>query len=206
MSGMIQGGNGDIREEDALLVTACKKGDLGAFETLVRRYQTRMFTLCVRILGDRDDAAETVQESFLAAYRGLRGFRGEASFSTWLTTITVNLARNRLKQTRGRSRHEPYSLDDPLPSCRDCLLPDPPSGDPSAQELLEREEVRLRVQGCINGLEPGFREVLVLRDIEELSYGEVGAMLKLAEGTVKSRLFRARESVRDCLKKVLGKL
>jgi RNA polymerase sigma-70 factor (ECF subfamily) len=134
----------------------------------------------------------------------LGGFRGEASFSTWLTTITVNLARNRLKQTRGRNRHEPFSLDDPAPACDGCLRPDPPSPDPSAQEQLEREEVRRAVQGCINGLEPGFREVLVLRDIEELSYGEIGAMLNLADGTVKSRLFRARESIRDCLKKVVG--
>jgi RNA polymerase sigma-70 factor, ECF subfamily len=195
-----------IPDEDASLVASCRKGDLRAFEALVRKHQTRVFTFAFRILGDFEDAGEIVQDAFVAAWRGLGTFRCEASFSTWLTTITLNLARNRLKQVRGRRLREPLSLDDPVPLCEGCVVSDPPSDAPSALERLESEEIRQRVQGCINGLDPVFREVLVLRDVEEFSYGEIGKLLSLAEGTVKSRLFRARDAVRDCLKRVLGKL
>ncbi|MHC1696594.1 MAG: RNA polymerase sigma factor [Geobacteraceae bacterium] len=193
-----------LPDEDLELVDSCRSGDLKAFETLVNKYQARMFTLAFRVLGNPEDAGEVVQDAFVSAYRGLEKFRGDAAFSTWLTTITVNLARNRLQQMRTRKSHETCSLDDPLPGCGECGRSyDPPSNGPSAHEMLEREEVRLRVQGCINGLEPGFREALVLRDVEEYSYGEIGVMLRLAEGTVKSRIARAREAIRDCLKRVV---
>jgi RNA polymerase sigma-70 factor (ECF subfamily) len=195
-----------IPDEDASLVASSRKGNLTAFEALVRKHQARVFNLAFRILGDYEDAGEIAQDAFVAAWRGLGSFRGEASFSTWLTTITVNLARNRLKQVRGRRFRETRSLDEPVPVCEGCVAFDPPSEAPSAHERMETEEVRQRVQGCINGLEPGFREVLVLRDVEEYSYGEIGEILSLAEGTVKSRLFRARDAVRDCLKRVLGEL
>lgn len=196
-----------IADEDAELVSSCRAGNLDAFETLVRKYQARVFTLAFRVLGNHEDAGEVAQDAFVAAYRGLGKFRGDAAFTTWLTTITVNLARNRLQQTRVRQSRETCSLDEPIPGCEGCgITLDPPSADPGAHELLEREELRRRVQGCINGLEPGFREVLVLRDVEEHSYGEIGTMLSLAEGTVKSRIARARDAVRDCLKRVLGEL
>ncbi len=193
-----------LPDEDIELVDSCRAGDLNAFETLVNKYQARMFTLAFRVLGNPEDAGEIVQDAFVSAYRGLGKFRGDAAFTTWLTTITVNLARNRLQQLRSRKSHESCSLDDPLPGCSECGKSyDPPANGPSAHELLEREEVKLRVQGCINGLEPGFREALVLRDIEEYSYGEIGTMLRLAEGTVKSRIARAREAIKDCLKRVV---
>ncbi|RQW85080.1 MAG: sigma-70 family RNA polymerase sigma factor [Geobacter sp.] len=194
-----------LPDEDAELVASCRAGDLSAFETLVKKHQTRMFTLAFRVLGNQEDAGEVVQDAFVSAYRGLGKFRGDAAFTTWLTTITVNLARNRLQQMVSRRSREVCSLDDPIPGCGECnKANDPPSAGPSALELLEREEIRQRVQGCINGLEPGFREALVLRDVEEYSYGEIGTMLSLAEGTVKSRIARAREAIRACLKRVVG--
>lgn len=195
-----------FREDDARLIAACRQGDLASFEALVVRYQTRMFSLAFRILGVEEDAAEVVQDAFVAAFRGLAGFRGDAAFSTWLTTITMNLARNRLQQVRTRRQREPASLDDPLPACEDCLVAQPVSLAPSALDLMERKDQRRRIQECINRLEAGFREVLVLRDVEEYSYGEIGAMLSLAEGTVKSRLSRARDGVRQCLKQLMGEL
>jgi RNA polymerase sigma-70 factor (ECF subfamily) len=193
-----------LTSEDSVLVSACRKGDVDAFEKLVNKYKGRVFSLAFRVLGNYEDATEVAQDAFVAAWRGLGGFRGTAAFSTWLTTITVNQARNRLKQTRMRRQREPYSLDEPVQLCDGCVDSDPPSDGPSAHDQLEREEVRERVQGCINGLEPGFREVLVLRDVEGFSYGEIGTMLRMNDGTVKSRLSRAREAIRDCLKKVVG--
>ena len=140
----------------------------------------------------------------MSACRGIRSFRGDSSFSTWLTAITVNLARNRLKQTRGRRCHEALSLDDPIRTEEGCIAADPPSDAASAHELLEKREIRQKVWECIGFLAPDFREVLVLRDMQDYSYDEIGTILKLASGTVKSRLSRARESIRDCLKSKLG--
>jgi RNA polymerase sigma-70 factor (ECF subfamily) len=191
-------------DSDILLVSSCRKGDPAAFESLVLKYQKRMFNIAFRITGDYEDAGEVTQEAFLSAYRNIGGFRGDAGFATWLTAITVNLSKNRLKQTRGRRHHESYSLDDPIQTDAGFMAADPPSNSPSVLENIEKNDIRRKVQECINTLDVDFREVLVLRDMQDFSYGEIGAILKLALGTVKSRLSRARESVRECLKTKLG--
>ncbi len=191
-------------DDDTRLVSACKRGDMDAFDILVRKYQKKMFNIAYRITGDHEDACETVQEAFLSACRGIRAFRGDSSFSTWLTAITANLARNRLKQMQGRRCHEALSLDDPIRTEEGCMYADPPSDAESAHEQLEKQELRRQVWECIGYLDPDFRAVLVLRDMQDFSYEEIGGMLKLALGTVKSRISRAREAVRDCLKSKLG--
>ena len=167
-----------------------------------------MLNIVYRITGDYDDACEVVQEAFLSAYRAIKKFRGDAKFSTWLTGITVNHAKNRLRQTQSRSYHEVVSIDDPVETESGQLAPDPPSQEASAIEQLEQKEVQEKVQECIGGLDKDQREVLVLRDIEEFSYDEIGRILKIPDGTVKSRLSRARDALKDCLKmkKVIGDL
>ncbi len=191
-------------DDDTPLVCACKRGDMDAFDALVHKYQKKMFNIAYRVTGDHDDACETVQEAFLSACRGIRSFRGDSGFSTWLTAITVNLARNRLKQVQGRRCHEAVSLDDPIRTEEGCMAADPPSDAASAHEQLERQDMRRQVWECIDQLDADFRAVLVLRDMQDFSYDEIGGMLKLALGTVKSRLSRAREAIRDCLKSKLG--
>jgi RNA polymerase sigma-70 factor (ECF subfamily) len=156
--------------------------------------------------GVYEDACDIVQDSFLAAWLKLGDFRGEAKFSTWLTAIVVNNSKNRRQQNRLREQHVAYSLDAPLPGNEGDRLPDPPSGSASALEQLEETELRLFLNRCIAALSPEFREVLVLRDMQELSYDEVAGALKLREGTVKSRLFRARDAVKECLKKAVGSI
>ena len=203
---MVLGQKQTIVDEDADQVSCCKKGDLAAFERLVRKYEKKMFNIAFRIAGNYEDAGEIVQDAFVSAYRGMASFRGAARFSTWLTSITVNLAKNRLKQVRGIRRHEQFSLDDPLPGVDGGVKQDPPSTDPPVHELLEKRDVQLKVQHCINDLEPDFKEVLVLRDLQDFSYEEISAILKVHTGTVKSRLFRAREAVKDCLKRAMGEL
>jgi RNA polymerase sigma-70 factor (ECF subfamily) len=193
-------------DEDGALVAASRKGDLAAFECLVRRHQGRMLNIACRITGIYEDACEVVQDAFLAAHRGLGNFRGEARFTTWLTTITINLARNRLEQLRFRRKNEAFSLDDPLPGEDGDLPRDPPDRAPSPLDLVEQLGVREKLKGCIDALDTDFREVLVLRDLEEFSYEEIALVLRLHSGTVKSRLSRARESVKECLKKVVGVL
>lgn len=193
-------------DDDADQVFSCKMGDLAAFEQLVRKYEKKMFNIAFRITGNYEDAGEIVQDAFVSAYRGMGSFRGAARFSTWLTSITLNLAKNRLKQVRGIRKHEQFSLDDPLPTVDGGLRQDPPSTDPPVNELLEKRDVQLKVQHCLNTLEPDFKEVLVLRDLQDFSYEEISAILKVQTGTVKSRLFRAREALKDCLKRAMGEL
>ena len=195
-----------ILDDDAGRVSSCKKGDLTAFEQLVRKYEKRMFNIAFRITGNYEDACEMVQDAFVAAYRGISSFRRDAKFSTWLTTITVNLARNRLKQIQGKRRHEKFSLENPLPTADGGMTLDPPANDPPVHEILEARDMQSKVEDCINVLEPDFKEVLVLRDMQDFSYEEISAILKVQIGTVKSRLFRARQAVKDCLKRAMGEL
>jgi len=191
-------------DDDAELVASSQKGDLGAFEQLVTKHQKKMFNIAFRIAGDHDDASEIVQDAFVAAFRNIRKFRGASRFTTWLTTITINQARNRLKQVRSRRLHEINSLDDPIETQDGSIMADPPSKTASVLDQLEERDLRKKVQDCIAALEPDFREVIVLRDLQEFSYDEIGTMLTVAAGTVKSRLFRARESVKNCLKRAWG--
>lgn len=204
MSNRVYGQGPAVNDDDAALVAACRKGDVNAFEGLVERHQKRMFNIAFRVTGDYEEACDVVQESFLSAYRAIGSFRGEAKFSTWLYGITVNHARNRIKQIRGRSRHE-APVDDP--AGMDCLAADVSmQAEKTAVEQLEQREIQLHVQRCIETLEEEQRVVVVLRDIQGFSYEEIRDMLKVPEGTVKSRLFRARDGLKECLKKVLRDL
>ena len=191
-------------DEDVKAVLLCQKGEPDAFEILVERHQKRMLNVAYRMLGDYEEACDVVQEAFIAAYRAIHSFRREAAFSTWLYGIVVNCARNRIKQAKGRLRHEARSIDDPVGLQDGSLQSELPDCGESVVERLEKKEVEARVQACIRTLEPDQREVLILRDIQGFSYEEIGGMLKLADGTVKSRLFRARAALKDCLVNVLG--
>lgn len=184
--------------DEAQLLAACRSGDTSAFEQVVLQHQRGLYNIALRISGNEADAAEIVQETFLAAWRKIGEFRGESKLSTWLTGIAVNQARTRWQQTR-RKRGREASLDDPADEEGGPLQV--ASEQPSALERLEQEQLRELLKRCIEALDTAFREVLVLRDVRELSYDEVGQALGVREGTVKSRLFRAREAVRDCVVK-----
>jgi RNA polymerase sigma-70 factor (ECF subfamily) len=192
--------------DDFRLVRSCQEGEIDAFEALVEKYQKKMLNVAYRMTGDYDEACEVVQDSFLAAYRSIKKFRGEARFSTWLYSIVLNLSKNRVKQIKARGAREVFSIDAPAETEEGPMRMDPPDPGPSILEQMEKKEVDARVQGCINGLDTEYREVLVLRDIQGFSYEEIRDILKIPDGTVKSRLFRARDAVKDCLKKVLGDL
>lgn len=193
-------------DEDTDIVVSVRKGNVDEFEKLVQKYQKMAFNVAYRIIGSDEDACEVVQDAFLSGYRNLAGFKGTSKFSTWLCSIVINLSKNRIFKMNAENRHEQYSLDDPAETDEGPIGREVSSAEPSVLDKLEREEVRKRVQDCISGLEREFREVIVLRDIQGFSYDEVAGMLDIAEGTVKSRLFRARDAVRDCLRKVTGEL
>jgi RNA polymerase sigma-70 factor (ECF subfamily) len=192
------------RDDDLMSVRRCRDGDIDAFEEIVTRHQKRMFNISYRMVGDYNDAAEVVQDAFVSAYRNLGKFEGRSSLSTWLCSIVVNLSRNRIKQVKTHMEREGVSLDDPVETDDGVVKREVPSNDASVLDRLEKHEVSQRVRGCIDELADDFREVIVLRDMQGFSYSEIGTMLKIAEGTVKSRIYRARDAVKDCLKKVTG--
>jgi RNA polymerase sigma-70 factor (ECF subfamily) len=189
---------------DAHVVARVQQGDIDAFEFLVARHQKRMLNIAVRLLGDYDEACECVQDAFVAAFRNIGSFRGEAKFTTWLTSITLNHARNRLRQVKSRAGRTVYSLDAAVKTGDGEIRIDPPSREPSVLDRLEEQDLKARVRDCIDALHPDYREVIVMRDLQDFSYDEIGSTLGVREGTVKSRLFRAREAVKDCLKKAWG--
>lgn len=193
-------------DEDAPLVAAWRRGELSSFESLVRKHQKRMLNVAFRIIGDYHDACEVVQDAFVSAYRGIDSFRGAARFSTWLTSIAINLSRNRLQQAKTKRKNEAFSLDEKGGVEHNGRQQERPSTAPSALDRLERMSVHEKLQECMKGLSVDFREAIVLRDVEEYSYDEISAILQVSEGTVKSRLFRARELVKDCLKRAVGEI
>jgi RNA polymerase sigma-70 factor (ECF subfamily) len=191
-------------DEDAALVASWRRGELSSFEALVRKHQKRMLNIAFRITGNYEDACEVAQDAFVAAFRGIDSFRGASRFTTWLTSITINLSRNQRQQAK--RRNHAYSLNTSSKN-EDCgPVHEQPSSAPSVLEQLERLDLREKLQTCIEALAAEFREAIVLRDLQDFSYDEMCAILKVRQGTVKSRLFRAREMVKDCLKRAVGEL
>ncbi len=190
-------------DDDRAFVVACQRGDAEAFSTLVVRHSSKMLNAASRMLGDYDEACDVTQEAFLAAFRSIGSFRAEAKFSTWLYRIVVNTTKNRLLQ-----RHNQVRREEPFPEASlqasHCAFCAASADEFNPARQLEKRELEAQVQKCISALEADFREVLVLRDIQGLSYEEIRNVLKTPEGTVKSRLSRARLAMKDCLKKVMG--
>lgn len=181
---------------DAALVREFLAGDEAAFTAIVRRHQPRVAAIVAGCLRNRADVEEVVNDTFLRAYRGLAGFRGEASLATWLGCIAVNLARNR-HWFLFRRRHLATSLDAPVAAeshvtMADLVAAEEP--DPGRQ-LSEREWVRT-IRGCLGRLPPRQREILELRGVLDRTYAEIAATLALNVGTVKSRIARARRHLR----------
>ena len=178
------------------LVARARKGDETAFEALVTENETRIYNLCLRLAGNREDAAELTQEAFLNAWRGLGRFQGESSFSTWLYRLATNACIDFLrKEKRRQSLSMTVSLDDEE-EARQVELPDERYAPEGA---LERAEARRAVAEGLERLTLEHRQVLVMREIHGLSYAEIGQVLGLEEGTVKSRIARARGALRKVL-------
>lgn len=175
-------------------VDAARRGDLDAFDRLVARYQDKVFNICRWMLGDDDEAADAAQEAFVRAFRFLPKFRGDAAFSTWLGHIATNVARDFAK--RQKSAPRPFSS---LQTEDDDSEIEPVSNESSPSETLLKEERRRAVRRALAKVPEHFRIVLVLYDLEGHSYEECAAQLKLPLGTVKSRLSRARNALREAI-------
>ena len=173
------------------LVRAAAGGDESAFGELVRLYENKAYHLALRMCGNAEDAADVAQDAFLAAWRGLPAFRGEAGFSTWLYRLVSNAAIDHLRKTKHQRGN--VSLDD------EELNLDAPDSAPGPQESAEGKELQLLVQDGLMELGDDHRAVLVMREVQGLSYEEIAGKLGIDLGTVKSRISRARTSLRKIL-------
>jgi RNA polymerase sigma-70 factor (ECF subfamily) len=181
-------------DNEAQLIRQAQRGDLDAFNTLVLHYQDRAYTVAYRIMNDSASAADAAQESFITAFRRLDTYRG-GSFRAWLLRIVTNTCYDELRR---RKRRPATSIDD-LPGAELDDGPPLPDNSPTPEQMVQQSELNRAIQDCIDSLGEAQRIILVLSDIEELSYQEVAEMAGVKVGTVKSRLSRARVSVRDCL-------
>jgi RNA polymerase sigma-70 factor (ECF subfamily) len=196
----------NVKDEDLKYVILCQKGETDAFEVLVERHQKKMLNIAYRMMGDYDEACDVTQEAFVAAYKSIKKFKAEAKFSTWLYRIVVNFSKNRLKQLNSLSKREGVSIDDNTEKITDTILSQSFTSSSNPCTQMEKREMEAYVQKCITSLDEEYREVLVLRDIQGFSYEEIKDILKIPEGTVKSRLSRARNALKDCLTEFIGDL
>jgi len=182
-----------LEPPDEHLVSLSKDGNLAAFNSLVDRYQALVFTLCYRLIGERTAAEDAAQEAFLSAYRALHQFKG-GSFRSWLLRIAANAARDELRRRMRRipARSLAAETDDDH-----AIDPPDPGADPAA--ALDDRSLGPALEAALRSLPPDQREVILLADVHGFQYEEIAAATGVAMGTVKSRLFRARERLRRAL-------
>ena len=186
---------GALQDPDNHLIQRTREGDRSAFNQLVLKYRGRVMGVAARMLGDRVEAEDLAQEVFVKAYHGIKRFQGAALFSTWLYRITANSCLNQ----RRRRRAEYQAARDTDPA--DLILPDHSSNPHS---LLEEKEIKMLIEKAVQALPQEQRIVLILRDIEGLTYEAIAEALALELGTVRSRLHRARMALQEKLRKVIS--
>ena len=191
-------------DADALLVERAKRGDVGAFEMLVVKYQRRIERLISRMVRDTDLVQDIAQETFIRAYRALPQFRGESAFYTWLYRIAVNSAKKALMELK----RDPLVSESSLVSTEDGEEPSRVENELSdgstPESLLASKEIAATVNAAIESLSEDLRQAIVLREIEGLSYEEIADVMNCPIGTVRSRIFRAREAIAGKLRPLLG--
>ena len=185
---------------DAELVRRFNGGDDSAFGEIMSRHKNRIFAAAMALLRNRADAEEITQDTFVRAHRGLATFRGESSLATWLHRIAVNLARNRYWYFFRRRRHATLSLDAAMSPDSDSTFSELLSaGSPDPSQESSRNEFVDKVETCMESLEPGHRSILAMRSLLDQSYEDIANTLGINVGTVKSRIARARERLRQRL-------
>jgi len=195
------------REDDSerRFIERLRERDERAFNELVEAYETRIYQLVYRMLGRRDEAEDMAQEVFVQVFKAIGQFRGDAKLSTWIYRIAANLCRNRIKYLS--RRHDGAQDDYDAMADRSAASPGKgvTVGDVARpDQMVEGYQAENIIQQCLAELDPEFREVLVLRDIEDLTYEEIAEITGLADGTVKSRIHRARLALKQKAERCLG--
>ncbi len=182
--------------DESVLVAQAREGDTQAFGELVRRYESKIFRLAQHITQNREDAEDVLQETFLKAYEHLNQFQGQSKFYTWIVRIAVNQA---LMKLRRRKTDKSVSLDETIDTGEDTIVREIAAWDEDPEQRFSRDEIGQILDSAIQSLEPPYRSVFVLRDVEDLSTEETAEALGLSVPAVKSRLLRARLQLREKL-------
>ena len=188
-----------MTDQDAALVRAFQAGDRAAFDKLVLKHKDNLFNLVYWYLNDYQQASDCAQEIFIKVFKNLKRFRFESAFSTWLYKIAVNTCKNMLKSSAHKWQKRTVSLEDPKGSESKNPIHEMPNGGPSPANGLERKERLMLIQEAINSLPEEQNQVVVLRDIQGLSYDEISEVTGMKQGTIKSRLARGRLELRNRL-------
>lgn len=188
---------------DEELVRRFNDGDRSAYSEIVRRYQNRVFSLCLRWLDDRSTAEEVCQDVFLALYRSLGGFCGDSRLSTWIFRVAINHCKNRslYRRRRGHGRHDSIDGEPEDPDAPRLQVADSNRGPDIGIQQAEAERV---LRAALESLDDEHRQILILRDIDDLAYEEIADLLNVPKGTVKSRLHRARAELARKLRGRVG--
>ncbi len=184
-----------VRDDEAQLVSAAKAGNTAAFEELVNRYERKIFRLGMNITQNREDAEDVMQEAFLKSYTNLDRFQGDSRFYTWLVRIAVNQALMKLRKRRPNQ----FSLDEPLHGEDDSVFREIEDWGPSPEKKFAQTELNDILNTVIGELDPIFRVVFLLRDVEGISTEDTAQILDISAAAVKSRLLRARLKLRQKL-------
>jgi RNA polymerase sigma-70 factor (ECF subfamily) len=186
--------------EDELFLKALRSGEAAAFDSLMERYSGDVYALLYRLTSDPDEASDLTQDTFLRALRSVKGFRGDASLKTWLFRIAINESRNRFRWWKRRRRDVTVSLDVAIGDTERTLHDTLADRGESPEDSASRREREARLVEALSLLRDAYREAIVLCDIEGLSYEETAAALSINLGTVKSRISRGRQELRERLK------
>lgn len=190
-------------DKDSVLVQAIQAGDIAAFDQLVLKHKDKLFNLVYWFLGDYQEANDCAQETFIKVFKSIKKFRFESAFSTWLYRIAMNTCKNRLKSSMYRWRKKTVSLENPEGSNGGNLSSVIRNDSTTPVNQLEKKERMMLIQKSINALPEEQKRVVILRDIQGLSYDEIADISGLNLGTVKSRLARGRLELRN---KLQGKI
>jgi RNA polymerase sigma-70 factor (ECF subfamily) len=184
-------------EDDAALIERCRTGDLAAFEPLVEKYRQRVWRLAYNVLRDREEAWDVAQEAFIRAYQALPAFRGQSAFYTWLFRIVMNVASDRARSRAARGRA--FGTERVPEEDWDRVMVDQPAGQQAPDEAAATTQDRERITRALATLSEQHRDIIMLSDIEGLSYKEIADVLEIPMGTVMSRLHNARRRLRSAL-------
>ena len=200
---LVQAPESESTYTDGELIRGFLEGSEEAFNRLVLGHQARAFNIAYRFLGNYEDATEVAQDAFVQVYKNLHRFRGHSSFSTWLYKIILNLSRNVHRKRKRRKEDRKLSLDSPVSHDEGESQREIPDDRYGPERKLHSKEIDAQVQMALDKIAIEHRQVVVLRHIEGLSYTEMSEILGCAEGTIKSRLHRARQELREHLMDLL---
>jgi len=186
-----------LNDNEILLIKRSQKGDINSFEELIKEYKKMAYNIALKMLKNKEDAEDVSQEALIKVYKSIDRFNMQSSFKTWLYRIVVNTCLDHVR----KNKENPISINQPIRSGYDEFYMDVEDNRPTPQEILETKLTQKMVMDAVNELDEDFKSIIILRDINDLSYEEISEILECNIGTVKSRISRGRQKLKEILEK-----